>query len=75
MATAHGTISQICLYYLNLEDFASIRRKQRSQHSGAQSIRKEYPFLHYAAKEWSVRYTFQRGELARGSRNAAGKLC
>ncbi|MCJ1264872.1 hypothetical protein MMC22_004747 [Lobaria immixta] len=75
MATAHGTMSQICLHYLNLQDFASIPQVQLDQDSDVQSTRKDYLFLHYAAQEWPVHYTSQDGELAQSSRKAAGMLC
>ena len=69
MTTAHGTISQICLYYLHLQDFA----KQLDQQSDV--ITEEYPFLRYAAGEWPDHYNSQDGQSAQSSRKAAGMLC
>ena len=70
MPTAHGTISQICLHYLNLKDFAT---KQLDQ--PIDFITEEYPFLAYAAREWSGHYNSQDGQSAQSSRKAAGMLC
>lgn len=35
---ANGTISQICLHFLNLQDFASIPQKQFNRDSTAQRV-------------------------------------
>lgn len=74
MSSADGTISHICLHYLNLQDCTSSPQEQLDQDEDNQSIGQEYPFLDQTAKEWPVHYTSQDTELARSSRKAGGML-
>ena len=69
VAAAHGTISRICLDYLQLPDVASIREYDRRK------LMKEYRFLGYAARHWASHYSSQPAEFARASLNAAMNLC
>ncbi|SLM34305.1 P-loop containing nucleoside triphosphate hydrolase [Lasallia pustulata] len=75
MATAHGTISQVCLDYLNLDDFASISQGQLDQDNGAQQGDKSYCLLDYAALNWAVHYISQDNKRAKDSWRAAQNLC
>ena len=72
---AHGLISQICLHYLNLQEFTRIHPQKLDWYKGAEKIKEIYPFLTYAAEEWPVHYTSQDSELAQSSREAAAMLC
>ncbi|SLM34065.1 P-loop containing nucleoside triphosphate hydrolase, partial [Lasallia pustulata] len=74
MATAHGTVSQVCLGYLNLDDFASISRGQLDQDCTQQGD-KAYCLLDYAALNWAVHYISQDSKRAKDSGRAAQKLC
>ena len=75
MTMAHGTISQICLHYFNLQECATKPQEQLDQHNDAfESMRKRCSFLDYAAKEWPVRYTSPDSELVQSSRKAYGVL-
>ena len=74
MATAHGTISRICLDYLNFQDVASTHQSQLGQGRYAEPKNECY-LLDYAANYWAAHYTSQPTELAKDSQNAATKLC
>ena len=73
MATAHGTISQICLTYLNFDDFA--RMPQNDSRRYRQREDETYPLLEYAAINWAAHYAFQPSEVAKDTQKAAQKLC
>ncbi|MCJ1260613.1 hypothetical protein MMC22_000475 [Lobaria immixta] len=75
MNMAHGLISQICLHYLNLQEFTRIHPQKLDWYEGVKKIKEMYPFLTYAAEEWPVHYTSQDSELAQSSREAAAMLC
>ena len=66
MATAHCTMSQICLDYLNFDDFASIFQDQLDPDDYTQR-RDKYYFLNYAALNWTVHYVSQDSERAKDS--------
>ena len=66
MAGAHGTMSRICLDYLNFQDVASIHQS----HEKSQCY-----LLNYAANNWVLHYTSQHAELAKDSQKAAEMLC
>ncbi|KAK3174277.1 hypothetical protein OEA41_001521 [Lepraria neglecta] len=74
MATAHGTISRICLDYLNFQDVASTHQSQLGQGRHAEPKNECY-LLDYAANNWAAHYTSQPAELAKDSQKAAKKLC
>ena len=74
MATAHGTISRICLDYLNFQDVASTHQSQLGQGRHAEPKNECY-LLDYAANNWAAHYTSQPDELAKDSQKAAKKLC
>ena len=90
MAAAHGTMSRICLDYLNFQDVTANHRSQddefyirsRQLHEGDLvsygPLRDDlaFPaFLPYAANNWVYHYTSQPGELAKDSQEAAKRLC
>ena len=75
MATAHCTVSQICLDYLNFDDFASISVDQLDQDDCTQQGDKPYSLLDYAALNWAVHYVSQDSERAKDSWSAAKNLC
>ena len=90
MAAAHGTMSRICLDYLNFQDVTGNHRSQddESYIRGRQlcegvlvsygPLRDDpaFPaFLPYAANNWVYHYTSQPAELARDSQEAAKRLC
>ena len=66
MSAAHGTISRICLDYLNFQDVPSIHQSQ--EHECCY-------LLGYAARNWVYHYTSQPAGPARDSVKAAGRLC
>ena len=74
MATAHSTISQICLAYLNFDDFAGTPQNHSSQNSYARED-ECYHLLHYAAVNWAAHYSSQPSEFAKNAQKAAQKLC
>lgn len=74
MAAAHGTMSRICLDYLNFQDIASFHQSQLGQGGYAESTN-EYYLLDYAANNWATHYTSQPAELAKVSQPAAMRLC
>ena len=74
MATAHGKISQICLAYLNFDDFAGTPQNHSSQNSYARED-KCYHLLNYAAVNWAAHYSSQPSEFAKNAQKAAQKLC
>ena len=59
---AHGTVSKVCLHYLNFDDLSSASGEPRR-------------LFDYAANNWPDHYTLQSCELARKSRRAAQSLC
>ncbi len=75
MATAHGTISQICLTYLNFDEFASTPQDHFSQNGFTQRKDISYNFLDYAAINWVAHYTSQPSEFAKYAQKAAQNLC
>jgi len=75
IATAHDTISQVCLDYLNLDDFASTCQNQLDQNDCTQQGDKSYHLLDYAAINWAVHYISQDSERAKDSWKAAQNLC
>ena len=75
IATAHGTISQICLAYLNFDDFAGTLQNHSSQNSYAQREDECYHLLDYAAVNWAAHYSSQPSEFAKNAQKAAQKLC
>ena len=68
MAAAHGTMSQICLDYLQFPDIPSTHLSQL--HPNTQTH-----LLDYAAKNWVTHYASQNAELAVVSQKAAMSLC
>jgi hypothetical protein len=74
MATAHGTISQICVAYLNFDDFASTPQDHSSQDGFTQQD-KGYNLVDYAALHWVAHYTSQPSESAKDAQKAAQNLC
>ena len=74
MAMAHGTISRICLDYLNFQDVTSTHQSQLGQGRHAEPKNESY-LLDYAANNWAAHYTSQPAGLAKDSQNAAKKLC
>ena len=66
MAVAHGTMSRICLDYLNFQDVASIHQSHEKN---------QCYLLNYAAHNWVLHYTSQHAELAKDSQKAAEMLC
>ena len=70
---AHGTISKVCLDYLNFEDVAAIDGPECEDDSEweDESLR----FFDYAANNWPDHYTLQSSELEKDSRRAAQVLC
>ena len=75
MATAHCTMSQICLDYLNFNNFASISVDQQDQDDFTQQGDKPYSLLDYAALNWAIHYVSQDSERAKDSWSAAKNLC
>ena len=75
MATAQGKISQICLAYLNFDDFAGTPQSHSSQNSYAQREDECYHLLDYAAVNWAAHYSSQPSEFAKNAQKAAQKLC
>lgn len=75
MATAHCTMSQICLDYLNFDDFASISVDQLDQDDCIPQGDKPYSLLDYAALNWAIHYVSQDSERAKDSWSAAKNLC
>ena len=74
MATAHGTMSQVCLDYLNFDDFASISVDQLDHDDCPQQGDKPY-LLNYAALNWAIHYVSKNSEQAKDSWSAAKNLC
>ena len=75
MATAHGTMSQVCLDYLNFDDSTSISQDQLNQDDCTQQEDKSYSLLNYAALNWAIHYVSQESERAKDSSRAAKNLC
>ena len=85
MATAHCTTSQICLDYLNFDDFANMSVDQLDPEMYPQLYqpiynrftgqRYELYFFMYAALNWNVHYVSQDSERAKDSLSAAKNLC
>ncbi len=73
MATAHCTMSQICLDYLNFNDVASMFQDQLDKDHRTQQGNESY-FLNYTALNWPVHYVSQGSELAKDSWSAAKNL-
>ena len=70
MAAAHGTMSRICLDYLNFQDVASIRKSHLGQGGYARSNNECY-LLDYAARNWPTHYTSQPAEPVKDALIAA----
>lgn len=76
MATAHCTMSQICLDYLNFDDLGSISVDQLDQDDCTQQGDKPCSLLDYAALNWVFHYyVSQDSERAKDSLSAAKNLC
>ena len=75
MASAHGTISQVCLDYLSLDELAGIPQEEIDDLSCAQERGNKYHLLNYAAVNWPVHYISQGEERAADSWKAAHDLC
>ena len=73
MATTHCTMSQICLDYLNFDDFVSISQDQLDQDDCTQQEDKPYFLLNYAALNWAIHYVSQDSERAKDLWRAAKK--
>jgi len=71
---AHGTISQVCLDYLNLNDFAGVPPSRLNPDDDRQQRNQLY-LLEYTALNWAVHYTSQDNRGAKDSRKAAQRLC
>ncbi len=69
ITTAHGTISKVCLDYLNFDDLTGIDEFERGGEN--ESLR----LFGYAAINWPDHYTLQSSGLAKKSRTAAQMLC
>ena len=74
MATAHCTMSQVCLDYLNFDDFASISVDQLDHDDCPQQGDKPY-LLNYAALNWAIHYISKDSKRAKDSWSAAKNLC
>ena len=75
MAAAQGILSQVCVTYLNFDDFASKRRGHLTQQGHTQQEDEDFHLFKYAALNWSAHYVSQSSELAKDSRGAARRLC
>ena len=75
IAAAHGTMSQICLTYLQFQDFASRDQSQLGHLYRYYEFAKEHHLLDYAANHWANHYNSQPTEVAKASLDAAKKLC
>jgi ankyrin repeat domain-containing protein 50 len=67
MPKSHSTISRSCLHYFSLKDFAAPIQSDSSD--------QKYPFLPYAADNWSSHYISQEAAAADKSRKDARMLC
>ena len=82
IADAHGTMSRICLNYLQFEDVAGIDERQLTRDGSRKPwggfFRKptgDYHLLNYAAKHWTTHYNSQAPEFVKTSLDAAVSLC
>ena len=73
LATAHGTLSQICLSYLSFEDRASIDQGWLDEESS--SILPLWYLMKYAAEHWATHYNSQPVGLAKDSQDVVVSLC
>ena len=67
IATAHGTMSKVCLDYLSIDDITGIDESECEDGSLC--------LFDYAAANWPDHYTFQSSKDAKDSRDAAKMLC
>ena len=67
IATAHGTMSKVCLDYLSIDDITGIDESECEDGSLC--------LFDYAAANWPDHYTFQSSKDAKDSREAAKMLC
>ena len=80
---AHGTISKVCLDYLNFDDLATMSTREWWATSKALirqgkdpvPVDKPLRLFDYAANNWPDHYTLQSTKLAKDSRRAAHMLC
>lgn len=70
IATAHGTISKVCVDYLNFDEFATAGNLDQDDRD-----KEIYLLLKYTAPNWPVHYTSQPRRSAKDSRKAAQTLC
>ena len=77
MAAAHGTMSRICLDYLNFQDLASSYPNQLAtvHFRDYVKMKLEYRLFDYAVNNWAIHYTSQTPTLAKDSHEAALRLC
>ena len=79
IATAHGTISKVCLDYLNFDDITGIDKskyKDKSKDKDKSECEvKSLCLFDYTAINWLDHYTLQSSELEKDSRRAAQMLC
>ena len=75
MATAHGTIFQVCYDYLTLDDLAGIPEMEISDYHCIQKRGNNYHLLNYAALNWPIHCTSQDSERASDSWKAVRNLC
>lgn len=84
LATTHGTMSKICLCYLQFDDFAepihhnepqnSYQYSQETHHQ-TEARNKFYPLFDYAALNWMTHYNSQHSGSAKESLASAQTLC
>ena len=74
IAAAHGTMSRICLSYLQFPNIASIDESQLKR-DGHYGLMNEYHLLDYAVNHWANHYNSQPTEVIKDSLDAAKKLC
>ena len=72
MATAHGTISKVCLNYLNFDDITIIDESENEDESECEI--ESLCLFDYAAENWPDHYTLQSSKLAKDAQMDAKLL-
>lgn len=82
LATAHSTMSKVCLDYLNFDEFhipistKEFKNRIRCHNIGGFEGKNEsYPLFEYAAGSWAAHYNSQTSESAKELLTAALKPC
>ena len=75
MDSANCTMSQVCLKYLNLNDFARVPQDQLNSEDRAKQENTSYFLLDYAALNWAAHYISQDNKQAKDPLRDAQKLC